>query len=100
MDLAEHFGMPLWELRQKMPVSEFRLWLARSKRKPLPDTWLQSGIIAAHVLNSQGGKKGTAFTPDEIWPHMQTKEGGKVKLMVQLDKANAKSKTRGKTVSH
>ncbi|WDI41822.1 hypothetical protein [Bremerella sp. P1] len=81
-------------------MSEFKLWLARSKRKPLPDTWLQSGMIAAMSLNAQGGKKGTAFTPEEIWPHMATKEGGKLKLMDQLDKANAKSKTRGKTISH
>jgi hypothetical protein len=64
MRLALALGCTLGELGARMTSEEFTRWLAFDDLEPLPQPWLQTGVVAATTANSFRGKGKPAQATD------------------------------------
>jgi hypothetical protein len=70
--------MTVRELEHRMDAREFMEWVALQRVDALPDPWLQTGVIAATVANSNRVKgpprKPTEFIPRRPKPRQSVAE--------------------------
>lgn len=59
------FRVPVSELKERMSSREFDEYLTFFQQEPLPDSWLQTGQIAAAMYHCHGAKsvKASDFKP-------------------------------------
>jgi hypothetical protein len=68
--LASTIGKTVGELEREMTQDELIYWMAYNQIDPLPDPWLETGIIASTVANAAGPKK--PFKPSDYMPKRVT----------------------------
>jgi hypothetical protein len=66
MRLARHLGWSLGELCERMSPGEFTLQLAFDELEPLPDPWLQTGLILNRI--HAAWLKGKPPAPEDFIP--------------------------------
>lgn len=54
------------ELEAHMDSNELTEWIAYSQVEPFPDSWMQTGVVASTIANSNSSKK--KFKPDDFMP--------------------------------
>ena len=66
--LAGHLGMTVGELEERMTSAELSEWMALNMyHQPLPQSWHQTGIVAAAVI-APHAKRGQAPKPKDFIP--------------------------------
>ncbi len=71
--LARQIGCTLDDLVGRLSWDELELWLAFDRIEPMPDPWLQTGVIAASNTNLWRGKKSRPVSPLDFMPRRKKK---------------------------
>lgn len=66
-----------------MDSAELTYWLARERVEPLPNAWLQTGVVAASNANLHRGKR-RAVKPEEFMPVVRRKPRQTVQQMMDV----------------
>jgi len=86
-------GMTQEEMIDRMSLNEFAYWVARSKKKPLDDPWIRSGVEIATSVNIWKSKGKKKIKAGDVYPHLKTaKEKNKIfAVLNETVKREAKS---------
>lgn len=69
--VALALGKHLHEV-EALPLSELRRWAAYDRVEGLPDSWLQTGLIASLIYNVNRGRAQPSLTPADFTPGRRT----------------------------
>ena len=69
--LAMLLGMSVRECQHKVSAKEFAEWLAFFQLEPMPDSWLQHGVLCQLIANALGSK---TAKPQDFMPRVKKRQ--------------------------